>query len=147
MEALNTWRTSLRLCSVDDETVHLVQAWLLCVFQMNGNSSNFVTIRMKPDSQGRFGFNVKVCCRFLNFYSWFCRFVVCSKCTQYAARKTRPFMIISKCDLLPSHFFTTPRLTMLKCVSLYNAVIVVPYFYEKLISSPPKSLKQTFKDF
>jgi len=28
---------------------------------MNGNCSNYVTIRMKPDSQGRFGFNVKVC--------------------------------------------------------------------------------------
>jgi len=31
------------------------------VLQMNGNGSNFVTIRMKPDAQGRFGFNVKVC--------------------------------------------------------------------------------------
>jgi len=34
---------------------------------MNGNGSNFVTIRMKPDSQGRFGFNVKVCC-WLQYY-------------------------------------------------------------------------------
>jgi len=37
--------------------------------QMNGNGSGFVTIRIKPDSQGRFGFNVKVCCGSVSF--WF----------------------------------------------------------------------------
>ena len=36
-----------------------------CVFQPNGNayssdSQGLVTIKMKPDPQGRFGFNVKV---------------------------------------------------------------------------------------
>ena len=39
---------------------HHYDVVLIIYFQVNGNAGNLVTIRMTPDAQGRFGFNVKV---------------------------------------------------------------------------------------